>query len=280
MQAKNGSNIVQAGNGGNLISKLIEPWTAANKAKITMALQDRYLEKQTEEHGKRQSALTTEMNKRNAFKAVLPAYAQVHAHEMFTETYGEDHPDVVSGKKVAGEPLRPELTASYRARGLAGSQIASESPGERQEAGRQKTEQEKQRTLAMVRENADFGAWQKMKNGGSEGGKIKNPQFDASAAVASSPVKGWNPEENDIQSALNANNQRNLLPFTSTAGESGNWTPTKFEPSGQPTFSENDAEELRSISNQSPNDTRDGFGARATEQSRLSNLNVGTQEGK
>jgi hypothetical protein len=97
-------------------------------------------------------------------------------------------------------------------------------------------------------------------------------KVDTSSAVASSPVRGFNPEENDIQSALHQNNATNYFPFESTAGSSGKFSPTKFD-NEQPVFSELDAEDIRAENKKTPFDTRAGY------KERTSHLTDGINDG-
>jgi hypothetical protein len=99
-------------------------------------------------------------------------------------------------------------------------------------------------------------------------------KVDTSAAVASSPVGGFNAKEQDIQDSLRANNASNVFPFESTAGSSGNFSPTKFNDDGTPTFSEVDAEELRADAAKNPFNTKEGY------KERTANLTAGINDGK
>ena len=99
-------------------------------------------------------------------------------------------------------------------------------------------------------------------------------EVNTSAAIASSPVNGFNPKEEDIQDSLHANNTRNYFPFESTAGSSGNFSPTNFNDDGTPTYSEINAEESRSDAAKNPFDTREGY------KERTSSLTEGLSDGK
>jgi hypothetical protein len=85
------------------------------------------------------------------------------------------------------------------------------------------------------------------------------------------PVNGWNPEESDITTALKENNKLTNIFATNDKGEteeSTGWTPTKFEPTGEATFTYGDAQALANIRHENPSDNR------------TDNLNTGMGEGK
>lgn len=99
-------------------------------------------------------------------------------------------------------------------------------------------------------------------------------KVDTSAAIASSPVGGFNPKESDIQDSLRANNRTNVFPFESTAGSSGNFSPTKFNDDSTPVYSEINAEEDRATAAKNPFDTKEGY------KERTANLTAGINDGK
>jgi hypothetical protein len=99
-------------------------------------------------------------------------------------------------------------------------------------------------------------------------------KVDTSAAIASSPVGGFNPKEQDIQDSLRANNTSNVFPFESTAGSSGNFSPNKFNDDGTPVYSEVNAEEDRSDAAKNPFNTKEAY------KERTAYLTEGLNDGK
>jgi hypothetical protein len=104
--------------------------------------------------------------------------------------------------------------------------------------------------------SAEYGAERAVKNKEEEPSEPKTP------------VNGWNPEFEDISSAVKEHNAPIKHPFVSSAGNSGHWTPTSFDEGGAPTYSEVNADEAVKSMRENPGD------------SRTSSLNDGMNEGK
>jgi hypothetical protein len=103
--------------------------------------------------------------------------------------------------------------------------------------------------------SAEFGSW-------------KSNRSEDDSSEPKTPVNGWNPEFEDISSAVKEHNAPIKYPFASTAGDSGHWTPTSFDEGGTPSFSEVNADEAVKSVRENPGD------------SRTSSLNDGMNEGK
>jgi len=119
MQAKNGSNIVNASNNsGGLIKNALGAWGKFQGLKLGMALQSAQQEKVTEEVNKRATHKTNEDLRKQATLGIMSPYIAGHSYDYALQTYGEDHPDVVSGKRQANEYIRPEMAAHVASGGF------------------------------------------------------------------------------------------------------------------------------------------------------------------
>jgi hypothetical protein len=241
---KGGQNIVQAGNGNSSVFKGAMGNILGQYLGTKMRRDERDYHRQKDEESRIRVNKANHMDKAAAdvFKSMVQPVAGAHgaakAYDIANETYGESHPDVVAGKRQANEYVRPEMAHQVNEYGFdIGYRPATTPAGVKQAEARNKF------------------------RGGDESTKQVNgssSKIDVSSAVASSPVGGFNPEENDIQTALHQNNTTNYFPFESTAGSSGKFSPTKFD-NEQPVYSEVDAEEARASAAKTPFDTRAGY---------------------
>ena len=133
-------------------------------------------------------------------------------HDKATERYTEDHPDVISGKKQVGEYVRPLMAdAMSRIEQTPGGYKFSSVSGKLMQEGR--SGNEASRT--------------------GEGDEGNNNEDLAT---------GKTPPKSEVRDALHKFNAVNPYPFVSSVGESGRFSPTSFDKSGTPTYSEENAE--------------------------------------
>jgi len=260
---KGGQNIVQSGNNNpNIFKGAGGFFGALLNQKLRIQERDYHRTKDEESRirvnkAKDESGLRT----RAIEKAIQGPLASMYYDHAF-ETLGEDHPDVLDPKKdaKADDYKRPEFAKAVFERGLTsgkhGVYPAQVPASISQIEGWKKYNEEKAAKLGSRKTDTN-------------GNKV-----DTSAAIASSPVGGFNPKESDIQESLYANNNPNYFPFESTAGSSGNFSPTKFNNDEQPTFSETDADEIRANNKQTPFDTKEGY------KERTAHLTDGINDGK
>jgi hypothetical protein len=256
---KGGQNIVRAGNNnpnvfrgaaGNILSTYLG--TKLRRSERDYNRQADLESRKEFEDYKNESGLKSRLVE----KAVQgPLSSMFWDHAM--ETYGPEHPDVVSGKRQADEFVRPEFANQVMRYGVVSGKHGV-NPAQ---------------TPASI---SQVEAWKRYRDSNPKVDskkKTTDTKVDTSSAIASSPVGGFNAKEQDIQDSLRTNNAKNIFPFESSVGSSGDWSPTKFD-GDQPMFSEIDAEELRADAAKNPFDTKEGY------KERTSHLTDGINDGK
>jgi hypothetical protein len=257
---KGGQNIVRAGSNNSSVFR------GAAGGILETYLNTKLRRGERDYHRQKDQESRIEINKANAmnnasarlFEGLMQPHVASNYYDHAFKTYGEDHPDVLDENKPAqaNDPIRPEFAEAVYERGVVSGKHGV--------------------FPAQVPASVAQGqAWAAARAARSAAAKNRptGPTVDTSSAIASSPVGGFNPKEQDIQDSLEANNKPNVFPFDSTVGSSGNFSPTKFD-NGQPTFSELDAEDIRAENKKTPFDTKEGY------RERTDNLNTGINEGK
>lgn len=259
---KGGQNIVQAGSGGSNVFKgfggnILETYLGT---KLRRGERDYHRQKDEESRmrvnrDKDLSGLETRMIE----KAVQGPLASMYYDHAF-ETYGENHPDVLDPNKEtkANDYVRPEFAKAVFERGVTSGKhgvYPAQVPA----------------SISQIEGWKKYNEEKKVKNKptANNGNKV-----NTSSAIASSPVGGFNAKESDIQDSLQANNTSNVFPFESTAGSSGNFSPTKFNEDSTPVYSEINAEEDRATAAKNPFDTKEGY------RERTAHLTDGINDGK
>jgi hypothetical protein len=252
---KGGQNIVQAGSGN------ANPFRgAANNilgaylgTKMRRTERDYHRTKDEESRIRVNEAQTMNKAKADIFTSMVQPAAGAHGARQAYNIANEVHPE---GHEKAGQYVNEEMANQVNRYGFDVGYRPAKTPA----------------SISQVAE------WKKYRD---ENPKVDTKKtnkggatVDTSSAIASSPVGGFNPKEQDIQDSLRANNASNVFPFESTAGSSGNFSPTKFNDDGTPTFSEVDAEELRADAAKNPFNTKEGY------KERTANLTAGINDGK
>lgn len=252
---KGGQNIVQAGSGN------ANPFRgAANNilgaylgTKIRRTERDYHRQKDEESRIRVNEAQNMSKVKSELLKSMVNPAAGAHgaaeAYRIANQVHPEGHPQ-------AGQYVNEEMANQVNRYGFDVGYRPAKTPA----------------SITQVAE------WKKYRDenpkvGSKDKGKNDN-KVDTSAAIASSPVGGFNPKEQDIQDSLRINNASNVFPFESTAGSSGNFSPTKFNDDGTPVYSEINAEEDRADAAKNPFNTKEGY------KERTANLTAGINDGK
>jgi len=265
---KGGQNIVQAGSGGSKVFKGFGGNILETYLGTKLRRGERDYHRQKDEESRIRVNKANAMNNASArlFEGLMQPHVAANYYDQAFKTYGEDHPDVLDPNKEAkaNDYVRPEFATAVRERGVTSGKhgvFPAQVPANisQQEAiDRRAKEREAARQAAL-----------KNKPTGENGNKV-----NTSSAIASSPVGGFNAKESDIQDSLQKNNTSNVFPFESTAGSSGNFSPTKFNDDSTPVYSEINAEEDRATAAKNPFDTKEGY------RERTNNLNTGINDGK
>jgi hypothetical protein len=251
---KGGQNIVQAGNGGgnvfrgatgSILGKFLD-------TKLKRQERDYNRGKDLESRKEFEDYKNISKVKHDTLSDMIRPAAAAHgarqAYEIALETHPEDHPN-------AGKFVNEEMANQVKRYGFDVGYRPAKTPA----------------SITQVEQ------WQRYRDENPKVTSKKtdtgNNKVDTSAAIASSPVGGFNPKESDIQESLHANNNPNYFPFESTAGSSGKFSPNKFD-NGQPVFSELDAEDIRAENLKTPFDTKEGY------KERTAHLIDGINDGK
>lgn len=256
---KGGQNIVQAGSGnpnvfrgaaGNILGAYLG-------TKLRRAERDYSRQKDEESRIRVNEASNLSRVKSNMLEGLMQPRLASNYYDHAMETYGENHPDVVAGKRQSDEFVRPEFANQVMNYGLTSGKhgvFPAQTPA----------------SITQVE------AWKRYRDENPKVSTKKtttNKTVDTSSAIASSPVGGFNAKEQDIEDSLRLNNSKNIFPFDSSVGSSGDWSPTKFD-GDQPTFSEVDAEELRADAAKNPLNTKEAY------KERTAHLTDGINDGK
>jgi hypothetical protein len=252
---KGGQNIVQAGSGN------ANPFRgAANNilgaylgTKMRRTERDYHRTKDEESRIRVNEAQTMNKAKADIFTSMVNPAAGAHgarqAYNIALETHPEGHPQ-------AGKFVNEEMANQVKRYGFDVGYRPAKTPA----------------SISQVEK------WQEYRDS-DPNIPTKKPEkdglkVDTSSAIASSPVGGFNPKEEDIQDSLRANNTSNVFPFESTAGSSGNFSPKTFNDDGTPVYSEINAEEDRADAAKNPFNTKEGY------RERTANLTAGINDGK
>lgn len=252
---KGGQNIVQAGSGnprmfrgavGNILGAYLG---------TKLRREDRdYNRKEDEESRIRvNEAANMSKAKATAFSSMINPAAGAYGAAKAYNIANEVHPE---GHEKAGQFVNEEMANQVNRYGFDVGYRPAKTPA----------------SISQV------DGWQKYRDNNpkveskpSSKGGVK---VDTSSAIASSPVGGFNPKEDDIQDALKDNNRKNSFPFDSSSGSSGKFSPTKFNDDQTPVYSEINAEEDRADAAKTPFSTKEGY------KERTAYLNEGINEGK
>jgi hypothetical protein len=252
---KGGQNIVQAGSGN------ANPFRgAANNilgaylgTKIRRTERDYHREKDEESRIRVNEAQNMSKVKTELLKSMVNPAAGAHGARQAYNIAMEVHPE---GHPKAGQFVNEEMANQVSRYGFDVGYRPAKTPA----------------SITQVAE------WQKYRDNNPKVDSKKTDKggnkVDTSSAIASSPVGGFNPKEEDIQDSLRANNASNVFPFESTVGSSGDFSPTKFNDDGTPVYSEVNAEEDRADAAKNPFSTREGY------KERVAHLQDGINDGK
>ena len=252
---KGGQNIVQAGSGN------ANPFRgAANNilgaylgTKIRRTERDYHREKDEESRIRVNEAQNMSKVKTELLKSMVNPAAGAHGARQAYNIAMEVHPE---GHPKAGQFVNEEMANQVSRYGFDVGYRPAKTPASVQQVAEWKRYRDENPKVDTKK---------------TDKGGLK---VDTSSAIASSPVGGFNPKEEDIQDSLRANNASNVFPFESTVGSSGDFSPTKFNDDGTPVYSEVNAEEDRADAAKNPFSTKEGY------KERTANLTAGINDGK
>ena len=230
-----GQNIVQAG--GNTGGSMAAAAAIAGRYFDRKARLEERAYNRREDTLSRKELITHQTNEKirgNLIEGLMSPHIMGNIFDYAGQEYGADHPDVVSGKRMPTDKLRPELHNLIKNYGVVSTKngILPGTPG---------------KGKAYFDALEDYNREKKNK---SDEVEARKGRVDTSGVIASSPIGGNAPRKDDIEMALATHNTKNTFPFESTVGGSGKWSPTSFNEDQTPTYSEYNAEEsMKDIKN-------------------------------
>jgi hypothetical protein len=253
---KGGQNIVQAGSGnanpfrgasGNILGAYLG-------TKMRRSERDYHRTKDEESRIRVNEAQTMNKAKADIFTSMVNPAAGAHGARQAYDIAMEVHPE---GHPQAGKFVNGEMANQVKRYGFDVGYRPAKTPA----------------SISQVEK------WQEYRDSDPKINTKKTDkgglQVDTSAAIASSPVGGFNPKEQDIQDSLRLNNKPNYFPFeTANSGSSGNFSPTNFNDDGTPVYSEINAEEDRADAAKNPFNTKEAY------KERTAYLKEGLNDGK
>ena len=255
-----GQNFVQAGgNTGGSMNVAAQIAARYFDRKSRVAERDYYRNKDLDSRKELITHQTNEKIRGSLMEGMMSPHIMGNVFDYAHQTYGEDHPDVVSGKRKSTDYLRPELQHLISNYGVVSTKngILPGTPG---------------------KGKSYYDALQEYKDkyGKEDRNVPTKPTVNTSSIIASSPVGGQAPKETDIESALYQHNTPITFGFDSSVGESGRFSPTSFNEDQTPVYSEFNAEESRKQAAETPSVSERKIQA----ESRSANLSTGKEEGR
>ena len=253
---KGGQNIVQAGSGN------ANPFRgAANNilgaylgTKMRRTERDYHRQKDEESRIRVNEAQNMSKTKAELLKSMVNPAAGAHGAAEAYRIANEVHPE---GHEKAGQYVNEEMANQVNRYGFDVGYRPAKTPASVQQVAEWKRYRDENPKVDTKK---------------TDKGGLK---VDTSAAIASSPVGGFNPKEQDIQDSLHLNNKPNYFPFvTANSGSSGKFSPTNFNDDGTPVYSEINAEEDRADAAKNPFNTKEAY------KERTAYLTEGLNDGK